>query len=329
MATSAAYPPLSPAERAIPRMWFAVALAAALLGLAVLMLRAGVVFDFGAPANLPFLVAVLALGAIRWRFRRPATERARAARDMSEYCITFMAISLIGATASYPVAAFSHGFADAALQRADAALHFNWLAWYGFVAAHPLVQAISRAAYATIYLSPAILLFYYAWAGRRREAHDFLAAVALAAALTLVAFRFMPAVGPFAYLWHGPIPYLPVSDLWQPQLIPQLRNHAAPPLDFGHLVGLVSAPSFHAAAAALLIVFALPLPRGVRVPLLVLNVAMLLSTPVEGTHYLTDMILGALVAFTAIGAIRGTRLWLGLRQNPVIFKPVGATEALS
>jgi hypothetical protein len=304
-------PPLPAAQRPIPGAWFAVMLVVSLALLAGMMQRAGVVFDVGAPINLPFYAALAILAAVRWHWRRPSSHMTRAARDMAEYATLFMAISLIGATASYPVAAFSHGFADAALQRADATLRFDWLAWYRFTAAHASVQFASRLAYAMIYVSPAILLGYFALAGRAREARDFLAAVGLAAVITLVAFRFMPAVGPFAYLWHGPISYLPVSDLWQPQLIPELRQHVAPPVDFGHLVGLVSAPSFHAAAAVLLIIFALPTPRIVRAVLLFVNAAMLLATPVEGTHYLTDMILGAAVAFAAIGVIRGVRGWLG------------------
>jgi len=41
-----------------------------------------------------------------------------------------------------------------------------------------------------------------------------------------------------------------------------------------------------------------------RAPLVAVNAAMLLSTPVEGTHYLIDMILGAVVAVVAIVAVR-------------------------
>jgi len=44
--------------------------------------------------------------------------------------------------------------------------------------------------------------------------------------------------------------------------------------------------------------------RGLRWPVLALNVAMLLSTPVEGTHYLADMLIGALVAMAAILVLR-------------------------
>jgi membrane-associated phospholipid phosphatase len=171
-----------------------------------------------------------------------------------------------------------------------------------------------------IYVSPAILLGYLAITGQRREAHEFIVAVWLAAAITLAAFRFMPAVGPFAYLWHGPIPYLPVSDLWQPQLIPQLRDHAVSRVDLGHLVGLVSAPSFHAASGVLLIAFAWRQPR-LRGPLVAINAAMLLSTPVEGTHYLTDMILGAAAASIALGVVAQLRAWPVRGGSPPLRAP--------
>src|SRR5690242_12936384 len=230
-------------------------LIASITVVALIMHRAGLAIDPVAPGTLCFALAFTVLSAIRWFCRDGASGGSRAIRDMAEYFGVFAAITLVGAVASYPIAAESHGFVDPLLQRVDLALHFNWLAWYRMVAAHPLLQVVSRTAYAMIYVSPAILLGFMAITDQRREAHQFIVAVWLAAAITLVAFRFMPAVGPFAYLWHGPIVYVPVSDLWQPQLIPQLRDHAMPFVDLGHLVGLVSAPSFHAAAAVLLIAF--------------------------------------------------------------------------
>jgi len=36
------------------------------------------------------------------------------------------------------------------------------------------------------------------------------------------------------------------------------------------------------------------------VPIIVLNILMLLATPVEGTHYLADLLAGALVASIAL-----------------------------
>ena len=278
-----------------------------LLALSVLMHEAELVIDIDTPGTAIYGAIFTVLAAAVWWCRRARaqagteaeTRANRVLGDLAEYVGLFMMISLLGAFASYPVAGLSHGFADAMLERCDLALGFDWLAWYRTVAAYPLLQIASRSAYAMIYVSPGILLGWLAWTGQRREAHAFLAAVWLAAMITLVAFRFMPAVGPFAYLWHAPVPYLPVSDLWQPQLIPKLRIHAIHGIDPGHLVGLVSAPSFHAAAAVLLIAFARR-QQVIGRPLIAVNLAMLLATPVEGTHYLTDMILGALVALLSL-----------------------------
>ena len=65
------------------------------------------------------------------------------------------------------------------------------------------------------------------------------------------------------------------------------------------LISLWMAPVF---GAVLLIAFALRQPA-IRMPLIAANVAMLLSTPVEGTHYLTDIILGGVVASVSLGLI--------------------------
>ncbi|WP_338329099.1 phosphatase PAP2 family protein [Sphingobium yanoikuyae] len=67
----------------------------------------------------------------------------------------------------------------------------------------------------------------------------------------------------------------------------------------GQLRGIVSAPSFHTAAAVLYIAAGWRI-AALRWPIVALNAAMLLSTPVEGTHYLIDMILGLGVALTAL-----------------------------
>lgn len=279
----------------IPLSWFGAALIASTFIVALLIHGAGLSIDPMAPATLNFAAAFAALALIRFLCRRPFSIATRIICNIAEFFGLLMAISLLGTVASYPVASYSHGFYDHFLYSSDVALHFDWLSWYQMVAAHPLIQMLSRAAYSMIYISPAILLGYLAVTHQRREAQNFLAAIWICAVITLTAFRFTPAVGPFAYLWHGPIPYLPVSDLWQPELIPKLRDHAMPIIDLSHLVGLVSVPSFHAATGVLLLIFAVRQPT-IRAPLVAANVAMLLATPVEGTHYLTDVLLGAVVA---------------------------------
>lgn len=275
-----------------------LAVLAAVAACAGLLWRAGLGIDPFARSNIPYY-AILALGPLaRGWCARDQRRWSLVLADVVEYYTLFMALALIGAVSSYPIAAMSEGFADAGLQRMDELLQFDWLAWYRTVAAHRSLQLLGIAAYQSIFLTPALLLGWFALTGQRRQAHRFLAAFAIAAVLTLAIYSQMPAVGPFSYLWRGPIPYMPVSELWQPDLIPALRNHMLTMVDLGQLRGLVSAPSFHAASATLYIAAAQrcgPL----RWWLTAIPCAMLLSTPVEGTHYLIDLILGAGVALVA------------------------------
>lgn len=276
-----------------------------LIALTLLMHGAQLHFDPWLPSNLPYYGSAVTLLILRFGLPRTQWRHASAVAHFSEYAGLFTLISLMGASASYPVAALTRGYADAALQQIDVALGFDWLQWYRLVSAHPLLQFLGTTAYRSIYVTPALLLWHCAWTGERERAYRFLAEFWLAAIITLILFSLMPAIGPFSYLWHGPILYMPESEMWQSGLIPALRDHGVQVVDLGHLRGIVSAPSFHTAAAVLYIAMGWRIPA-LRWPVVALNAAMLLSTPVEGTHYLIDMILGAFVALTALALIRLT-----------------------
>jgi hypothetical protein len=290
----------------MPRIGWHV-LGAMMLGLcalSALMHAAGLRIDPWRTSNLPYAAAALVALALRLGLPRTRWRHAGPLAHFSEYAALFTAMSLMGAIASYPVAALTRGYADQSLQAIDGALGFDWLGWYRIVADHRALQLLGTTAYRSIYLTPALLLWSFARAGDQARAYRFLAGFWLAAALTLILFSLMPAVGPFSYLWHGAIPYMPESEQWQSGLIPALRDHAVTVVDIGQLRGIVSAPSFHTAAAVLYIAAAWRL-RALRWPILALNMGMLLSTPVEGTHYLIDMILGVAVALAALALVSG------------------------
>lgn len=293
----------------LPGRWIVAALAFSMVVHVVLMRRAGLIIDPLAASCRPFYAVGALLIGLRIGLRRAATPLQRVVRDGAGYFGAFTLFVLVGATICYPIAAESRGYADAWLTRSDAAVGFDWITWYRAVATHPLLQKLGRFAYESIFVSPALILAHAALSGRRDRAHAFLLSFWLAATITLTTFWFMPAIGPFAYLWHAHVPYLPISELWQPQIIPALRAHTVHVIDLSQLRGLVSAPSFHAAAAILFIAAAWPL-RPLRWSLLALNLAMLLSTPVEGTHYLTDVIMGMTVAVVALVTV----VWVERRR---------------
>jgi hypothetical protein len=282
--------------------WIGGGMIASLAVLTVMMHVAGLSIDPSNIDTMPFYIAGLTLLALRFGLRDRPWRHARAVADCAEYYGVFTMLALMGAVASYPIAAMTEGFHDAALQRIDMMLHFDWLAWYRLVAATPVLQWLGLAAYRSIYLTPAVLLAVFAFTGDRVAAHRFLAIFWLTAIGTLILYVFMPAIGPFSYLWHHPIVYMPESEQWQQGLIPALRAHTERVVDLGHLRGIVSAPSFHAAAATIYINAGWRMPR-LRWPVLALNAAMLVSTPVEGTHYLIDILLGTMVALAAIATL--------------------------
>lgn len=298
------------ALRVIPGQWFVVGLGLSILVVAIMLVREQLHIELATASTAVYGGLAILGGALRYACHDARARWQRAMRDGAEYIGLMMLMCLLGAVASYPVAAVSAGFADPSLERIDRILHFNWIGWYDVVSAHPALQMLGSAAYVSIYVSPAILLGYFAYAGRRAEARLFLAAFWLSAVLTLILFMCFPAEGPLAFLWTGRIPYMPMSALYQAELIPALRSHSIHEICLGTMHGLVCAPSFHTTSAVLYIAAAWRVPK-LRWPLVALNCAMLLATPVEGTHYLADMICGALLAVIAT-----TLTWMAVQRLP-------------
>lgn len=300
------------ADAILPRQWLLLAIggSAAVVGGLMWRSRLGLAWHCGSFAAVLGVFGALAI--LRFYAGRAAGGRrgctSARLRDFSEYLAMLLGLGLVGGVASYAAASDTHGFTDMLLAGLDARLHFHWLAWYETVLAHPWLQGAGAAAYNSIYVSPIVLLGAYAWAGEVVKARAFLLSFWLGATMTLLLFPLFPAKGALEYFWHGPIPYMPTNGLFQGAIIPALRAHDFGAVDLGAMRGLVCAPSFHTVCATLFLAAALPMAR-LRWGLVPLNLAMLLATPVEGTHYLTDMVLGLMVALVALGAVRSLQLY--------------------
>lgn len=290
------------AETPIPLSWMLVATAVSLVALTALMIQTHLSIALNGAA-LVFAVMGAILLAARHIFRAAGPRPRTAVSASAEDALLFILISLMGAVASYGVAALTVGWMDDAMVRIDQAIGFDWNALYTLTSDRPAIAIGGRIAYASIFASPAILLLSFAIHGQRDEARRFLAAFWLAAAVSLILFRWLPTLGPLDYMWHGSIDYMPTSGLYQAELIPMLREGRAGPIDLGALRGLVGPPSFHAASAVLYSLAAWR-THNLRWPLTILNGLMLLSIPVEGTHYAVDVISGAAVALVSHAVIQ-------------------------
>lgn len=197
-----------------------------------------------------------------------------------------------------PLAAISAPFADQTLSAADTALAFDW---QSYVALAVPWQDPLRFAYRSFLWQEVVVIVALFVSGRSDRCWRFVSAVAIALAITLMIFPFVPAQGPFVYYGMsraefepivGPIPWDYLASL--SRLKAGYRT-----FEWSVMQGYVSFPSFHT-VAALLFTWALWPLRWLRIPVALLNVALILGALLIGSHYLIDIIGGALVAFLAV-----------------------------
>jgi len=213
--------------------------------------------------------------------------------------IALSAGSYIGAYLSMPLI-------DKTLIAIDGILGFDWRNYVVWLDKHPWLTSALTYSYNSYNIQFAVLLpalFYSQLAHGQRV----FMALYFSGLLTLFLATLFPAVGAYVYytidpaIFHSFTPQEPT--LHQKQLL-ALLNHTTNTINFP-AVGIISFPSYHSAIAVALMYAALPyrLLLPVFIPL---NVAMLISTPIAGAHYLTDILGG--IAFALLGIYIAERI---------------------
>jgi membrane-associated phospholipid phosphatase len=131
---------------------------------------------------------------------------------------------------------------------------------------------------------------------------QFIAALNIALAVTIVISVFVPAIGTYYGLNLSPHERFPfINSVYTAQLhdILSLRDGSLRHLELFKLAGIVSFPSFHA-ASAVLYMWALWPVRGFSSVAIGINVLMIAATPVVGAHYVIDVIAGVALAAGSI-----------------------------
>ncbi|MFB9267100.1 phosphatase PAP2 family protein [Bradyrhizobium erythrophlei] len=134
----------------------------------------------------------------------------------------------------------------------------------------------------------------------------FVAAFALALAVTLLISAFVPAVGTFYGLNISPADFPALSTkTYAAQLrdILAVQSGVLRHLELFKLAGVVSFPSFHA-ASAVLYMWALWPVRGIGIVAAAMNTLTIVSTPVIGAHYMIDVIGGVALAVISIAVVK-------------------------
>ncbi|ABD68534.1 putative membrane protein [Rhodoferax ferrireducens T118] len=233
--------------------------------------------------------APLAIGRYRSDLRIRVTARA------AVLLIVFMASA---ATLSYLVTSTNAPLVDAPLAAWDRALGFDWLALHGWLQSHPPAQTTLHIAYQSGLIQLAFVILFLGFSARPAQLDEFMRLFIVATVLTILMSGPFPAAG--AWKHHALAGPFDLSSLSHFELLRDGRMRDIPLRD---MQGLISIPSLHTVMAVLL-VYAM---RGTGILLsvfIVVNVAMLVSIPVDGGHYLVDVIAGAAMAFGLIALER-------------------------
>lgn len=248
--------------------------------------------------------------------------------------LQFLFILSLGMLLSFAAAASDSPFRDDLLLAADRALGFDWMAYAAWVDGHPWLAIAYRMSYVSFMLQPPLLILLLAAKGELRRLHLFAFAFTFTLAITCLIFHFVPAVSIYAHLQVPPDGFRnlhPVSTFQHLQFIEGMRSGTLSWIDPLKGAGLITFPSFHACGAVLL-AWGFWGVRAARIPALLVNLTMLASTPLDGAHYLVDVIAGMLLAWAGIAVARTLERRIGpalVRCVATACAPIAAHPALS
>ena len=194
---------------------------------------------------------------------------------------------------TYLAAASGYPLVDGTLTKLDVILFgFEWNVEADWVANHPALDWLLRQAYFSLYYQAALVFLIGSVSRPGDRNGEIIWQFCISLVLTCAVFVFTPALGHVAHIGTG----------WMKTLM-MIRNGEWAALDFSHIEGIISFPSFHT-TLAILLVYAVRRHRWALAILVPLNMLLIVATLSVGGHYLVDLPAGAAVAVISIAATR-------------------------
>ena len=205
----------------------------------------------------------------------------------------------------YSLAALNAPLADAELMTIDRAFGVHTGQIADWARRNPAIGLTLALAYDTLMWQTPLLVVVLGFAGRCRELEGFVLQFMLTTVITAAIFACVPAEGPFVAYGFEP------NDGQQRYLdhFHALRSGERSLVSWRDAEGLITFPSFHT-TWAILLAWGLRRHRYLRVPVLLLNLAVIASTLTTGWHYFADVLGGALVAAAGIVAAKRLEPWI-------------------
>jgi PAP2 superfamily protein len=252
----------------------------------------------------PQIAASMALCAGAWFYRHwRRDQRLEAGLECTAQLVAFTAV---GAPLSYLAAAAGAAFPlqDPMYEAIDRALGLDWKGMLAWMNEHTVWHSAFRLSYMSFTLQASMTVLTLAFIGELVRLRIFMLALALSALVCIAISVVLPAQGIWGFY------NLTAADY--PAIIPATRElhlpifHGLRDGSFRALTGLGSEgiivfPSFHAALAVIFMVALWPVPV-LRWFGVVVNVLMIVATPIDGGHYFIDVPGGIVVAVLCLAA---------------------------
>ncbi len=271
-------------------IWVTVAMVAVVVLAAPLMSRFQIAWHtFLAPA---LTCAMLCAGGFfysRWR----SDPRLASGLLCTAQVIAF---ATVAAPLSYVAASAGAPLWDLRLDVIDRALGFDWKALLSWMNASPVIYALLRPIYLSLSLQMTTVVLCLAFSGRFLGLRIYTLAFFTVVLVSIGISAGLPAAGAWAYYALAPADsqILPaVSTSWP--VFYGLRDGTFRLLVAVGAEGIITFPSVHAALAVLVTIALWPIAV-LRWACLLLNTAMLAATPIDGSHYLIDVLAGIALA---------------------------------
>lgn len=198
-------------------------------------------------------------------------------------------------------------WADNWLSAIDANLGFDWLSFLIWLDNKDTLLSMMDASYLALdKYSATFYIFFAAISERRKACFELIALFALASIFCMVIGMFVPAQAAMTYYAPDLSEFRNLHaniGVYHIEPFTYLRGDVPPVLSLSDLPGLVTFPSFHTAMGVVLIYVA-RWRWWLFVPSLAINLLMIGSTLVFGSHYFIDLIGGTAVTLLAIAILR-------------------------
>lgn len=260
---------------------------------------------------LPLTLSCAALWSAAYYYRR-----VRPVEKFAEMCLSLSQVllfSAVGIILSYFAARTAAPLWDETFVRWDKAIGFDWMAAMRLIDSSKIAVAVLFIAYVS--LIPQIILVVCAlgFLQKLEELRTVMLAAMLCGSVCIFISAFMPAVAyPIHYAitpdtfenvtpWAG---FIKLGDFMS------LRDGTIARFDFASMQGLITFPSYHAGLSAVTFWgFYQARANWLRIPAMTLAFLTIVSTPINGGHYLVDVLAGVAISILSLFVARHMIRW--------------------